>query len=157
MRDNVIAAKLCVARFNSSLLPYAAQIMAESEVKAICKELFCAGAVGSLVTVSVDRTTQCVVTPVKDRGQFWCMLVFLLQVRMKESGLLSQATLCLSAAMVVWMSDAFAFAKKHSICTEVSYPYRETSGTCSSSSCTVGVSLLLACRLSGCGHTASKL
>ena len=37
------------------------------------------------------------VTPVKDQGQFWCMLVSLLQVRMKERGHSAQATLCLSA------------------------------------------------------------
>ena len=55
---------------------------------------------------------------------------------MKECGLLAQATLCLSAstglliatpgipvAMVAWTYNASAFAEKHGICTDVSYPY----------------------------------
>ena len=50
------------------------------------------------------------------------------------------------------MYNALTFLEKHGTCTGVCYPYRETSGTCSSLSCTVGLSLLLACRFQWCGQ-----
>merc|ERR1712183_263942 len=37
------------------------------------------------------------------------------------------------------MDYAFAFAKKHAICTEESYPYKAKAGSCESSSCTIGL------------------
>jgi len=38
-----------------------------------------------------------------------------------------------------YVSGAFNFAKEHSICTDASYPYQAESGSCKSSTCTVGM------------------
>ena len=37
------------------------------------------------------------------------------------------------------MDNAFSFAKTNSICTEGSYPYTATDGTCNLSGCQVGI------------------
>merc|ERR1712190_48291 len=37
------------------------------------------------------------------------------------------------------MDNAFKFAEKNAICTEESYPYTATGGSCQKSSCTVGI------------------
>ena len=37
------------------------------------------------------------------------------------------------------MDNAFAFSKGTVICTETSYPYKATGGTCQESSCSVGI------------------
>merc|ERR1719277_916448 len=37
------------------------------------------------------------------------------------------------------MDTAFEYAEKNDLCTEDSYPYKANSGTCSASSCTVGI------------------
>jgi len=107
---------------------------------------------GAPLASSVDWTTQGVVTPVKNQGQCGSCWSFSTTGALEGAWALSTGNLVsLSEQQFVdcdttdsgcnggWMDNAFSFAKKNSICTEGSYPYTATDGTCNLSGCQVGI------------------
>jgi len=107
---------------------------------------------GSPLASSVDWTTQGVVTPVKNQGQCGSCWSFSTTGALEGAWALSTGNLVsLSEQQFVdcdttdsgcnggLMDYAFAFAQKNSICTEGSYPYTATDGTCNLSGCQVGI------------------
>merc|ERR1712012_906820 len=98
---------------------------------------------GAPLASSVDWTTQGVVTPVKNQGQCGSCWSFSTTGALEGAWALSTGNLVsLSEQQFVdcdttdsgcnggWMDNAFSFAKKNSTCTEGSYPYTATDGTC---------------------------
>jgi hypothetical protein len=107
---------------------------------------------GAALASSVDWTTKGVVTPVKNQGQCGSCWSFSTTGALEGAWALSTGNLVsLSEQQFVdcdttdsgcnggLMDNAFSFAKKTSICTESSYPYKATGGTCQESSCSVGI------------------
>nr|ABV22333.1 cysteine protease 1 [Noctiluca scintillans] len=107
---------------------------------------------GAPLASSVDWTTQGVVTPVKNQGQCGSCWSFSTTGALEGAWALSTGNLVSlseqqfedcdttdSGCNGGWMDNAFSFAKKNSICTEGSYPYTATDGTCNLSGCQVGI------------------
>ena len=109
---------------------------------------------GAALASSVDWTTQGAVTPVKNQGQCGSCWSFSTTGALQGAWAISTGNLVsLSEQQFVdcdtvdsacnggLLDNAFAFTNKNAICTVSSYSYTGTKGTCSSSSCTVGLAL----------------
>jgi len=107
---------------------------------------------GAPLASSVDWTTQGVVTPVKNQGQCGSCWAFSTSGALEGAWALSTGNLVsLSEQQFVdcdttssgcnggLMDYAFAFAEQNAICTEKSYRYTASDGTCDTSRCTVGI------------------
>jgi len=107
---------------------------------------------GAVLPASVDWTEQGVVTSVKNQGQCGSCWSFSTTGGLEGAWAISTGhLLSLSEQQFVdcdttdsgcnggLMDYAFAFAEKNGICTEASYAYTATGGTCLASSCTVGI------------------
>jgi len=107
---------------------------------------------GEALAASVDWTTKGAVTPVKNQGQCGSCWSFSTTGSLEGAHEIANGNLVsLSEQQFVdcdkvdsgcsggLMDNAFKFAEANAICTEGSYPYKGTGGTCASSSCTVGL------------------
>jgi C1A family cysteine protease len=104
------------------------------------------------LATSVDWTSKGAVTPVKNQGQCGSCWSFSTTGALEGAWEIATSKLVpLSEQQFVdcdkvdsgcqggLMDNAFAYAEKNAICTEESYGYTATGGTCKASSCTVGI------------------
>jgi len=107
---------------------------------------------GEELAASVDWTTKGAVTGVKNQGQCGSCWAFSTTGSLEGAWeIAGNGLTSLSEQQFVdcdkvdsgcnggLMDNAFKFAEKNAVCTEGSYPYKGTGGTCKASSCTVGI------------------
>jgi C1A family cysteine protease len=107
---------------------------------------------GEALADAVDWTSKGAVTPVKNQGQCGSCWSFSTTGALEGAFEIASGNLVsLSEQQFVdcdtvdsgcsggLMDNAFTFAKSNAICTEASYPYKATRGTCAAASCTVGL------------------
>jgi C1A family cysteine protease len=107
---------------------------------------------GATLPASVDWTTKGAVTPVKNQGQCGSCWSFSTSGALEGAHQIATGKLVsLSEQQFVdcdkvdsgcnggLMDNAFKYAEENALCTEDSYKYTATGGTCKASSCTVGI------------------
>jgi len=108
---------------------------------------------GETLADSIDWTTQGVVTPVKDQGQCGSCWAFSTTGALESGFKLHSGNLVSFSEQQFVDCDGFPnlgcnggnmmfalrYSKKADICTEASYPYEATGGSCRKSGCTVGM------------------
>merc|ERR1712226_524612 len=107
---------------------------------------------GAVLPDSVDWTTKGAVTPVKNQGQCGSCWSFSTTGSLEGANQIATGKLVsLSEHQFVdcdkvdqgcnggLMDNAFKYAEANALCTEESYAYKGTGGTCKASSCTVGI------------------
>jgi len=107
---------------------------------------------GAALPDSVDWTTKGAVTPVKNQGQCGSCWSFSATGSLEGANHIATGKLVsLSEQQFVdcdkvdqgcnggLMDNAFKYAEANALCTEESYSYKGTGGTCKASSCTVGI------------------
>jgi len=142
-------ADLTREEFNKAYLGFAKPNRATSDVPYLGNH----AAGDSAAPASVDWTSKGAVTPVKNQGQCGSCWSFSTTGSLEGAAFLSTGHLpSLSEQQFVdcagapnqgcnggSMDAAFGWAKGQAICTEQSYPYHASKGSCSSSGCVVGL------------------